>query len=72
MVAVKMRKDVEKYLEYIARRRGKTPEAVASETLENWVENQALLALTKERKAEWEAGGRKTISWEDVKSENGL
>jgi hypothetical protein len=72
MLAVTLHKNAEQFLEHLAHDRGKTPETVASETLEEWLENQALLRLAEERKAEWEASGRKTYTLDEIEAMYGL
>jgi len=72
MVTITLPKYAEQFLHNLAEDCGKTPETIASESLEEWLENQALLRLAVERKTEWEADGKKTYSWQEVKAENGL
>ncbi|GMO56838.1 MAG: hypothetical protein Ta2A_02260 [Treponemataceae bacterium] len=60
------------YLETLAGEHGTSAENYAKEALENWLENQALLKLATQRKKEWIADGCKTVSWAQVKAENGL
>ncbi|GHU46296.1 hypothetical protein FACS1894190_18330 [Spirochaetia bacterium] len=69
---IELEKQDEQYLEKLAKDKGKTAEVYAREILEDVLENNALLKLAIERKAEWEATGRKTVSWAQVKAENGL
>jgi hypothetical protein len=72
MIAVTLPKQAEKYLGFMAHDAGRTAEALASEALENWIENQALLKIGEQRKAEWIADGCKSVSWTQIKAENGL
>jgi predicted DNA-binding protein len=61
-----------RYLERIAKDEGKTAEIYAREILENVLENNALSKLAETRYADWIADGKKTVSWAQVKAENGL
>ncbi|GMO27718.1 MAG: hypothetical protein Ta2B_08360 [Termitinemataceae bacterium] len=63
---IKLEKPDVQYLERIAKDEGKTAELYAREILENVLENNALLKLAIERKAEWEATGKKTYSLDEV------
>jgi predicted DNA-binding protein len=72
MITVTLPHYAEQFLYDLAENRGKTPERVASESLEEWLENQALLRLAVERKAEWVADGKKTYSLDEIEAMYGL
>jgi hypothetical protein len=60
------------FLETRAQATGTTPEIYARELLQECLENAALVQIADERMAEWKAAGQPTISWANVKADNGL
>ena len=63
---VKLAKPERQYLDVLAKKNKKKPEAFAREILEDFLENDALVKLAAERMAAWEADGFRTYSLDEV------
>jgi predicted DNA-binding protein len=72
MITMEIDSGAEAFLETMARDSGRTPALIAGEVVEDWLENQALLRLAEERKADLKAGRSYTIPWGKVKAEYGV